>query len=93
MRLFDEDKKIITADSHHIKLWEFNKKNDEAPDLVTSLQMEFKLENVFATHKPTKEGNFFYLASYEDKYVMYQNKLEKYHEGQVSNDFNAKIAG
>ena len=47
MSLYDEDTKLMAADTSQLKLWEFVHSKDDAPDLYSVLQVSLKTEQAF----------------------------------------------
>ena len=69
MKLYDQDKRIITADQTTIKLWEFYNKKDEAPDLVTTLQSKDRVDSIFVSKEKNKDMSHVYAVASANKII------------------------
>ena len=52
IHLFDRDDKLVVANDHEIRLWDFYDHKEEAPELITAMQLPagedgFKVERIF----------------------------------------------
>jgi hypothetical protein len=47
MRLYDEDTKLLAVDNQQMKLWEFIHNKDEAPEMLSVLEVPLKVEQTF----------------------------------------------
>lgn len=47
MSLYDEDTKLLSADTQQLKVWEFIHNKDDAPEVYSVLQVPLKVEKAF----------------------------------------------
>lgn len=80
MSLYDEDTKLMAADTQQIKLWEFIHNKDDAPDLYSVLQVPLKVEQAFVNRKGDE---FYQIITCKDSFIVYHNKLDKYFDGCI----------
>ncbi len=51
MAIYDEDTKLLAADTQQIKLWEFIHSKDDAPEVYSVLQVPLKVEQAFVNKR------------------------------------------
>lgn len=80
MKLYDEDTKLITADTQQIKIWEFIHNKDDAPEMSAYLQVPLKVEQAFVNRAG---DNFYTIITCKDLFEVYTCKLDRVFSGQI----------
>lgn len=80
MCLYDEDTKLLAADTSQLKVWEFVHEKDDAPDLYSVLQVPLKVEQSFVNRRGQ---NNYQIVTCKDSFSVYQDKLDPLFEGSV----------
>lgn len=78
MILFDNDERLLTADSKQAKLWQLD--DDQNPQLITSYSIEGKLDTIFCNQNAVDDGTLFYfviLRQDQKGFILCKNKLEE----------------
>ena len=82
MAIYDEDTKLLAADTQQIKLWEFIHSKDDAPEVYSVLQVPLKVEQAFV-NKRSEGSKYYYLITCKDSFVLYHQKMDKLFDGSV----------
>lgn len=61
-----------------MKLWEFTHDKDEAPELVSVLQVPIKVEQTFVNRAGDE---YYYVITCKDLFEVYHQKLDKVFDG------------
>lgn len=76
--MYDKDDKLLVANSNEIRLWDFYDHSEEAPELITAMQIdeeeEFKVENVFI-NKNSKSLELYTLITCKNQFKLYSGRL------------------
>ena len=80
MSLYDEDTKLLAADTQQVKLWEFIHNRDEAPEVYSVLQVPLRVEQAFVNRRG---DSFYQIIVCKDAFIVYTGKLDKVFEGSV----------
>lgn len=80
---------MVVANNNEIRLWDFYDHSEEAPELITAMQIsedgEFKVENVFI-NKNSKSTELFVLVTCKNQFVLYTGRLEVKFKGQLDDE-------
>lgn len=63
-----------------MKLWEFLKAKEDAPDLITALQVPLKVEQAFVNRKG---DDFYFIITCQNELVVYHEKLDLYFKSSL----------
>lgn len=82
--LYDRDTRLLAADAHQLKLWEFNHKKDDAPELITVQQQDpLKVEDVFVNKFGTSR---YHITTCKNMLEIYDDNLDINSHGKVRDD-------
>ena len=75
MKLYDNDSKIVVADTAQVKLWEFThtEKDGDGSELISQLQVPLKVDQVFVNKKGPK---FYFIVCCKNDFIVYHERLE-----------------
>ena len=77
--LYDKDDKLVVTSPKEIRLWDFYDHREEAPELITAVQIpddeDFTVDRVFV-NKNSKCSALFVLVSCKNKFILYTGRLE-----------------
>lgn len=82
--LYDRDTRLLAADAHQLKLWEFNHEKDDAPELITVQQQDpLKVEAVFVN----KVGaSTYHVTTCRNMFEVYDFNLDINFHGKVGDE-------
>ena len=73
----------MVANSNEIRLWDFYDHSEEAPELITAMQLhgddeEFKVEKLFINKNSKQIGLFglIVVATYRNRFILFKDRLE-----------------
>lgn len=83
--MYDFDDKIVCADEHEIRLWDFFDNKEEAPQLLTVMQAPFKIDHCFSFNicKQTRKSPHYTMITNGGHFQIYVGRLEDFLEGDV----------
>ena len=87
MKLYDEDTKLIAADSKQVKIWEFIHNKDDAPEMLAFLEVSLKVEQAFVNRAGQK---FYTIITCKDSFEVYTTTLDKIFTGSIPNGESIK---
>lgn len=77
MSLYDKDDKLVVASENEIRLWDFFDHKEEAPELLTMLQPELKVESLYINKNRQEDAAPLYvLTTCQNNFVLYQKLLD-----------------
>ena len=77
MLLYDKDDKLVVASENEIRLWDFFDHKEEAPELLTMLQPELKVESLYINKNRQEDAAPLYvLTTCQNNFVLYQKLLD-----------------
>jgi len=72
MSLYDKDDKLVVASENEIRLWDFFDHKEEAPELLTMLQPELKVESLYINKNRQEDAAPLYvLTTCQNNFVLY----------------------
>jgi len=86
MQLYDRDDKLVVASKNEIRVWDFWDHKEEAPQLITTLQLQqapedFSVERIFinknSPEASSKDYPLLVLVTFKNKFVLYSGRLEE----------------
>lgn len=100
LQLYDNDDKLLVADSQQLRLWDFFDHKEEIPELVTvlenrkgddkSLETESKFKvhlvkvNKQASIEGERRGVYYYITTNGSHFHVYHGRLELMLQGDIS---------
>ena len=79
INMYDRDDKLVVTSGNEIRLWDFYDHKEEAPELITAMQLDaqvdFSVERVFI-NKNSKNKALLLVVTYKHKFVVYSGRLE-----------------
>ena len=90
IHLYDRDDKLVVASKDEIRLWDFYDHKEEAPELITAMQLnvppeEFQFDRVFI-NKNSKNNALYVLVTHKYKFIMYTGRLEVKFQKELENE-------
>ena len=61
MLLYDKDDKLVVASDDEIRLWDFFDHKEEAPELLTMMTPQLKVENIYINKDRDEESAPLYV--------------------------------
>ena len=61
MLLYDKDDKLVVASENEIRLWDFFDHKEEAPELLTMMTPQLKVENIYINKDRDEESAPLYV--------------------------------
>ena len=96
INLYDKDDKLVVTSGNEIRLWDFYDHKEEAPELITAMQLDtevdFQVERVFI-NKNSRSSALFLLVTYKYKFVVYSGRLEIKFQKELEDDEELITAG
>ena len=82
--LYDEDDKLLAADNKELRLWDFYEHREEAPQLISTIELPFEIENVYTNSicKQGKKNNPFVLVTNKNHFMLFEKRLELKFKGK-----------
>ncbi len=80
MSLYDEDTKLLSADTKQLKVWEFIHSKDDAPEVYSVLQVPLKVEKAFVNRRGDQN---YQIITCKDSFMVYTGKLDLVFEGSI----------
>ena len=87
--MYDRDDKLVVTSGNEIRLWDFYDHKEEAPELITAMQLSsdvpFQVERVFI-NKNSRSKALLLLVTYKYKFVVYSGRLEIKFQKELDNE-------
>ena len=84
MLLYDKDDKLVVASENEIRLWDFFDHKEEAPELLTMLQPELKVESLYINKNRQEDAAPLYvLTTFQNNFVLYWKLLDWKYSDEV----------
>ena len=73
INIYDADDKLVVTSANEIRLWDFYDHKEEAPELITAMQLskdiDFQVEGAYI-NKNSRNNALFLLITYKYKFVV-----------------------